>query len=92
MRQEGCRKYLTHSVIQDSSEEETDADKRVSCETSLVFTGNQSCAQRAAVPCALNQPSSLHAHLFPMGSAGMCMTEKITSFSRQGGLTQPHNA
>lgn len=55
------------------------ADKRDSCEASLVFTGSPACLR------ALNQPSSLHAHLFPVGSAGMCMTEKITSVARQGG-------
>lgn len=70
----------------------SDADKRVSCETFSVFTGNRSPAQRASVPCALNQPSSLRAHLFPVGSAGMCMTEKITSFARPRGFTQSHTA
>lgn len=58
----------------------------------LVFTGSRSRAVRASVPSALNQPSSLHAHLFPIGSAGMCMTEEITSFSRQGGFTELHTA
>lgn len=84
------REDLTHSVLFMTLG--VNADKRVSCEASLVFTGNRSRAQRASVPRALNQPSSLHAHLFPMGSAGMCMTKEITSSPRRGGLTLPHTA
>ena len=42
------------------------ADKRVSCETSLVFTGKP-CTARLCVPCALNQPSSLACSPLPYG-------------------------